>query len=177
MILREAIQLRSPGARSILAQYLADDASGCESGKTRQIDGRFSVSDALQHAAIARAERWNMSGAVQVGRDGFRVDGDLNRPGTVLRAHARRDAETLVGIDADGERRAVLLSICLTLLREIELVRPLTGERQADPSACFPDHEVDQLGRDELRRANEVALVLAILVVRDDDQLACLDIG
>jgi hypothetical protein len=37
-------------------------------------------------------------------------------------------------------------------------------------------HEVDHLGRDQLRRADEVALVLAVLVIRDDDELAVLQV-
>ena len=37
-------------------------------------------------------------------------------------------------------------------------------------------HEVDHLGRDQLRRADEVTLVLAVLVIRDDDDLAVLQV-
>ena len=37
-------------------------------------------------------------------------------------------------------------------------------------------HEVDRLGRDELRGDREVALVLAILVVDDDDEAARADL-
>ena len=33
-------------------------------------------------------------------------------------------------------------------------------------------HEVDDLGRDVLGRAHQVALVLAVLTVQDDDRLA-----
>gem|GEM_PF-2445149 len=57
------------------------------------------------------------------------------------------------------------------------MIGALTGEREAYPSARFTDHEVDKLGRDELRRTDEVAFVLAILVVRDNDKLAGLDVG
>ena len=39
------------------------------------------------------------------------------------------------------------------------------------PRPCS-GHEVDELGRDELGGAHQVALVLAILIVRDDDDLA-----
>ena len=55
---------------------------------------------------------------------------------------------------------------------EPELVAALAGERQADESAAVQRHEVDHLGRDQLGRAHEVALVLAVLVVRDDHDLA-----
>ena len=44
----------------------------------------------------------------------------------------------------------------------------------------MPGHEVDHLRRDFLRRDRQVSLVLAILVIDDDDHLAisnCLDGG
>src|SRR5690606_9750747 len=37
-------------------------------------------------------------------------------------------------------------------------------------------HEVDEVGRDDLGRRDEVALVLAVLVVDDDDELAVADV-
>ena len=42
-------------------------------------------------------------------------------------------------------------------------------EREADQPAPLPRHEVDRLGRRELGGDREVALVLAVLVVADDD--------
>ena len=50
-------------------------------------------------------------------------------------------------------------------------------ERDADEAAPVRGHEVDGLGRDELRRHREVALVLAVLVVDEDDHLAGADVG
>ena len=55
---------------------------------------------------------------------------------------------------------------------EAELVAALRRERQADQPAPLLGHEVDRLGRDELRGHREVALVLAVLVVADDDHAA-----
>src|ERR1019366_4765095 len=55
---------------------------------------------------------------------------------------------------------------------EAELRAALRGEREADESARLLGHEVDRLGRHELRRHHDVALVLAVLVVADDDHPA-----
>ena len=52
---------------------------------------------------------------------------------------------------------------------QAELLAALGAERQADPAARLLGHEVDRLGRHELRGHHEVALVLAVLVVADDD--------
>ena len=46
------------------------------------------------------------------------------------------------------------------------------GEREADEAAALLGHEVDLLGGGELGRHREVALVLAVLVVADDDHPA-----
>ena len=52
-----------------------------------------------------------------------------------------------------------------------ELVHALAGERETDHPLRL-QHEVDQRGRHELRSADQIALVLAILVIGDDDELA-----
>ena len=46
------------------------------------------------------------------------------------------------------------------------------GQGEADQAAPVQGHEVDHLGRGQLGRADEVALVLAVLVVGHDDDLA-----
>src|SRR5690349_21112383 len=51
------------------------------------------------------------------------------------------------------------------------------GDRHADRAAPVARQEVDLLGRDELRGEHQVALVLAVLVVDQDDDLAGLDRG
>ena len=59
---------------------------------------------------------------------------------------------------------------------EAELVAALGREREADQAARLLGHEVDRLGRRELRGHRQVALVLAVLVVADDDHLALADV-
>ena len=71
----------------------------------------------------------------------------------------------------------ILLGVRFASVWKLELVDALAGEGEADPAAGLPDHEVDQLGRNELRRADEIAFVLAVLIVGDDDDLAGFDVG
>src|SRR5262249_5244144 len=54
----------------------------------------------------------------------------------------------------------------------MEIVAAFFGERQTDQAAGVARHEVDDFRRDLLRRANNIAFVLAILVVNDDDHAA-----
>jgi len=74
--------------------------------------------------------------------------------------------------DRGGERRLQAGLVVGRHRRQIQLGAALGRERQADEAATFPGHEVDALGGRELCGHREVALVLAVLVVADDDHLA-----
>ena len=87
-----------------------------------------------------------------------------------------RDAETPLGVDAHGERGGLILGVAIGHLRQAELIATVAGERETDEPAPMQGHEVDHLGRDQLGGANEVALVFAVFVVRDDDDLAVLQV-
>ena len=54
-------------------------------------------------------------------------------------------------------------------------IEPLFGHRQADQPAAVRGHEIDRLRRDALRGDGQIAFVLAVLVVDDDDHLAVAD--
>ena len=84
--------------------------------------------------------------------------------------------DALARLDRDGERG---LEGRLVLRRhqvEAQLVAAVGRERQADQAAPVLGHEVDRLGRGELGREREVALVLAILGVADHDHPAVADV-
>ena len=104
----------------------------------------------------------------EVGRLGVRRDRDLDRVAAVGGRDPGRDP--LAGVDrgrvggAEPGRLAGGRD-----QRQAELVGALLGERQADLPACVRDHEVDRLGGRELRGDDEVALVLAVGIVDDDD--------
>ena len=55
---------------------------------------------------------------------------------------------------------------------EAEAVGDRPRHRHAQPAAGLADHEVDRLGRDVLGGDDEVALVLAVFVVHEDDHAA-----
>ena len=75
-------------------------------------------------------------------------------------------------LDGDGEGGAERSLVVVGHRAQRELVGALLGQRQADQPARVRGHEVDRLGRRELRCDDEVALVLAVGVVHDDDELA-----
>ena len=66
---------------------------------------------------------------------------------------------------------------CVSVLRstigaEVELDGALAGDRRADHAGRVVEEEGDGLGRHELRRHDEVALVLAVFVVDHHHDLA-----
>ena len=59
---------------------------------------------------------------------------------------------------------------------EAERVAAFGGQRQADQAAALFRHEIDRLRGGELGRHRQVALVLAVLVVADDDHPPAADL-
>ena len=82
-------------------------------------------------------------------------------------------------LDAHGERRAERGAAAPGRLhhRQLDAVDLVLGEGHADEAAPVGGHEVDGLGRDELGGHRQVALVLAVLVVDEDDHLAGAHVG
>ena len=92
-------------------------------------------------------------------------------------AVVRRDpgGRAAVGIDRDRERRAVASGVRVDHRRQLELVEPLALDRYTDQAAGVGCHEVDCFRRDGIGRHRQIALVLAVLVVDDDDHAAALE--
>ncbi len=68
-------------------------------------------------------------------------------------------------------------SIVGDLWRQIQFVATLFSERQANQTARVPGHEVDDFGSYFLSRANQVAFILAVFVVHDDDHAPFANVG
>src|SRR5204863_8598835 len=85
------------------------------------------------------------------------------------------DAATRV--DGNSKGGTEELSVLGDLRGQVKLVTTLFGQRQADQAAGVPGHEIDDLRSDLLGSANEVAFILAIFVVNDDDHASVADVG
>src|SRR5205807_6233678 len=131
---------------------------------------------ALHRAPRPRAQREHVARPPQVAGHGGGIDGHAHRRRAVGGRDPGRHAEAGGGVDAHRERRLARLGVVLRHLRESEGLAALGRERQADQAAPVRRHEVDHLGGDPLGRADQVALVLAVLIVRHDDQLPLADV-
>ena len=110
----------------------------------------------------------------QVGRPRVGRDRDLHGVAAVGGRDAGGDA--LAGVDRRGVRGAVTRPALVGDQPQPELVGARLGQAEADLPAGVGHHEVERLGRRELRGDDEVALVLAVGVVDDDDEAALADL-
>ena len=94
----------------------------------------------------------------------------MNRRGPIRRRDARRNV--FPGIDRHGEGCAERGGILNRLLREMEFFHSLGSQGKTDQPPGMTGHEVDSLGRDVLGRHNEIAFILAIFVIDEDDEFA-----
>ena len=162
-------EIRQPGHRSVFVHDFADHRGGTHAGDRSEIDRGFSLTGALQHAAFARAQWKNVAWAQKVLRPRLRIDRHAHSFTTVTRGNAGGHASP--GLDRDCERRAVRRSVVLDHQRQIEVAAPLLGQREANESAPMLRHEVDRLRGDLLGRDAKVSLILAVLVIDNDDEL------
>ena len=130
--------------------------------------------DALQHAARLCTQREDVAGLHEVVRHGARVDRNLDRPRAVVRGDSGRDA--FARLDRDGEGGTERRLVVVRHRSQLELVAALRSQAEADQPAPVGRHERDRLGSDELRGDRQVALVLAIRVVDDDDEAPRADV-
>jgi hypothetical protein len=99
-----------------------------------------------------------------------RIGDDANRRRAIGRADAGGHAVLRAGIHAHGERGAHRVGILARLQGEPERLHARRFERDAN-HPLRAEHDVDHVGRHQLGRANEVALVLAGFVVGYDHEL------
>ena len=166
----ELRQLRHARHRAVIVHDFADDAGGVKPGDACEIDRRFRLPGADENSAVPRLERKRVPGPRKIRRARCGIDRGEDRRRAIGRGDA--GAREALGLDRHGECRAEARGILRRHLREVELAQPVFRHRRADEAAPVPGHEVDRGRRDLLCRNREVALVLAILVVDDDDHLA-----
>ncbi len=125
---------------------------------------------AREHAAGLRHQRKDVAGLAQVVGPRVGRDGRQHGARAIVRRDAGRDA--LGGFDRDREVGGLAQVGVADHERQPQLLAALAREREADQAAPVARHEVDVLGPHLGRGHDEVAFVLAILVVEDHDHLA-----
>src|SRR6185295_3234846 len=121
-------------------------------------------------AALLRPQGEDVARTEKVLGPRRRIDGGEDGGGAVGGGDARGDLAA--GLDGDGEGGAEGRGVGLHHEGEVQGPAAFLGQGEADEAAAVLGHEVDGRRRDFLGRDGEVALVLAVLVVADDDDLA-----
>ena len=167
---RDLDQVVAPRHGAVFLQDFANDAGRLEPRKAREIDRALGLSGAHQHATLAGAQRIDVARRDELGAVGVLAHRLQNRRRAVLRrdSGAGRAARGDRSREGGAERRLVVADHHA----QAELLNALGGHRQANQSAAELRHEVDRLGRGLFRRHAEVALVLAIFVIHQDDHAA-----
>ncbi len=170
MLARERLELGEPGHGPVRVHDLADHARSGAAGEPGEVDGPLGLTRAHEDPTVAGPQRENVSGGDEVGGRRVGLDRHRDRSGAVRRGDPGGDAGRR--LDRDREGSPVGRVVLAHHHRQVELLDPVRRERQADETAPVGGHEVDRHGRGEVRGHDEVALVLAGLVIDEDDHLA-----
>ncbi|CAB4907687.1 unannotated protein [freshwater metagenome] len=158
----------------LLADDLADDSGGAEVGHAGEVHGRLGVPGATQYAAFLGAQRDDMAGAGEVVRTGVGVREQAHRGCSV--GGGDTGSDTFSRVDGDGVRRSVFVLVGREHRRQAESVAILTGQRDTEVARGIADHEGNQFRGGLLGGEDEVAFVLAVLVVDDHHCFARSDV-
>ncbi len=169
--LGEADEVRATRHGAVVVHDLADDAGRVEPGETRDVDRRLGMAGAHQHAAVARHQRKDVPG-----RHDDR-SGPLLGSIAVAMVRARSGAEMPVVTPSRASIETVKAvrrreAFCCGMSGSLSCSTRCLGQGEADQAAAVLGHEVDDFRRRHLRRDDEIALVLAILVVDENEHPA-----
>jgi hypothetical protein len=127
------------------------------------------VAGTTQHATFFCHEWLHVSGPREIGR----LAGGVTDGAYCKSAFGGRDAGfDRAMIHRDRVVRAQRGRVLADHEREFQPLAGFRQNRHAQLAAAMRDHEIHELGRDAFGSANEIALVLAVFCVDDDDRAA-----
>ena len=170
VLVGEGLDLRPDHHGAVVVGEFADDGDRRQAGKLAEVDRGLGVAGAHEHAAILGDKRKNMAGTDEIARAHVAIGERAHGVRALLGRNAGRQSMTNIGRHGEGgaERRV----IGRHHRSEIQPPRIVAGQRNADDAAAIADDEGHLLGGAKRSGDDQVALVLAIVVVGDGDDLA-----
>ena len=165
----EVVEVGAACHAPVLAHDLADDAAGKPSGELAEVDDRLGLTGALEDSAGGGAQRKGVTRLGEIARLRVLVAEHADGGGAVECGDPRGDAMS-DAVDAHGERGAEPRRVLVHHGAESELVQAPSLCGNAYEPARMRGHEVDRFRGDAIRSDGQVAFVLAVLVVHDDDE-------
>ena len=132
------------------------------------------MSCTAKYALVLSIEGIDVTRTTEVFRLACGVGKSADGGSAVVRADACR--ATLQQIDCHGERRAEHAGVVCHLMVEFEFCGALHGDGCTEHATSVAQHEVDLLGGYHFGCRDEVAFVLAVLIIHDDDALSLAEV-
>ncbi|OIQ64446.1 hypothetical protein GALL_540040 [mine drainage metagenome] len=171
----EAFQIGQAGHGAVGVHHFADHSRGFQPGERGEVAARFGMAGAHQHTAFGGHERKDVARLNDVAGLGVARHCRLHRARAIGGGNA--GCHAFGSFDGRSERGAVRRAVVLHHMPQAELGAALSGEGQADQPACMGGHEVDRLRGDMLGGEHQVALVLAVFLIDQDDHAPGLELG
>jgi hypothetical protein len=173
MLFGKGLHVGTAHHRAIVADKFANDADGRQPCQFAEVDGRFGMTGPHQHAAFAGDERENVARADEIGRAGVGVGEVADRGGAIIGRNAGRC--TVPVVDGYCERRRMGAFVLGHHRRQVQPAGLLARHRRADDARGVAHDEGHLFRRAMHGRDDQVALVLAAVIVHDDNDLAALE--
>ena len=167
-------EVREARHGAVFMEDFANDANRIKPGHADKIHRSLGMAGTAKDAAFPGLEGKNVAGRNEVVRGGMRVGKDANRPGAVVGADAGGDTGS--GINADHESGFEIVAILIDHAPDAKRSEAAFGGGNADETAPMFCHKVDGFRADFLGGHNEVAFVLSILIIGDNDHAALADV-
>lgn len=159
----------------LVPHNLADDGCGLEAAELRQVDAGLGVAPAGEHAAVDGSERQNVAGLEEGLAGGGGVGELAGGQGAVVGRDAGGGA--VREVDGDGVGGAVPVRALGAHEGKVESVGNGVGDGRAHVARRVAHQERHLLGRDLLGRDDEIAFILARLVVENNQKFTVLCVG
>jgi len=156
---------------AVFIHDLAEYAGRIGCGRLRKIHHRLGVAGAAQDTAADCSDRKDVAGLGKVDRLAGRIDEGTDGGSAVGRGDPGRHPAVAV-IDRDGKGGPQQCGVVAHHEIDVQLFQPLRRHRNADQTAAVFGHEIDRFGRHLFGEHDKIALVLAIFVIHDDNDLA-----
>ncbi len=170
VLLGEGGDLRPLHHRAVVVGEFADHADRRQIGELAEIDRGLSMAGAHQHPALLGDQREDMAGADEIG--GAHIAICQRAHGVVALLGRDAGGQPVLDVDRDGEGGAERGIVGGHHRIEPQAAGFLAGQGRADDAAGVADDEGHLLRRAERGGDDQIALVLAIIVIGDDDDLA-----
>lgn len=161
---RKGDALRRARHGAIIVGQFAQHACGFEASQRHQIDGRFGMTTTGQHAARLRAQREDVTRAVQIGW--FRTISNRCTHGSQAVSRRHTGGYAMRRFNGHGEAGTKGAGVVFNHHRQIKLLATVFGDAQAYDAATVTDGQRHLLNGHVLGGKNHVAFVFTVFIVK-----------